>query len=571
MYKKWTLKPAPAEAEIEALRQQLNISKATASLLINRGIKNYDDAKIFFVPELSQLHTPWLLKDMQLAVERIVSAINNGEKIIFFGDYDVDGTTSVAMMYSFFRDELHYPHIMYYIPDRYTEGYGMSTQGIDVSVAQGASLMITLDCGIKSPEKVKYAAEKKLDVIICDHHIPGEEIPKAVAILNPKQEDCNYPNKNLSGCGVAFKLLQALIEKLPVSSDQLMNYLDLVAVSTSCDIVQVTGENRVLVTFGLKKLNENPRPGIRAIRNYTGINIDFTLEDVVFTIGPRINAAGRIKHGSGAVDLLISQDGDENVQSLLKEINEQNTTRKGLDKKITEEALHIIQNDDWFATSHSHVVHHPEWHKGVVGIVASRIIENHYKPTIVLTSADGVASGSARSVKGVDVHAAIEECADLLHHFGGHTHAAGLSLPIENIDSFKKKFDQAVDKQWPAELRIPEIEVDEEIPFTQINRSFFDLLSRFAPFGPGNMDPIFMTRNVRANNWSKIVGDIHLKLYLNQDGIETPSVGAIAFKQARHFDRIKTGEPFHIVYNLKKNEWNGKVNIELDIKDIHFD
>jgi single-stranded-DNA-specific exonuclease len=571
MHKRWIIKTAPSTVEMEALVSAINVSMPVASLLIKRGVTDFEEARIFFRPDLAHLHDPMLMKGMDAAVSRIMQAIQQHQKILFFGDYDVDGTTAVAMMVSFFRDELKYDAIGYYVPDRYTEGYGVSFQGIDYAFLHGFHLIVSLDCGIKSYDKVAYAAEKGIDFIICDHHLPDENLPKAIAILNPKQSDCQYPYKELSGCGVGFKLIQALASQLRLNPNRMFTYLDLVAVSTCSDIVPITGENRILVYYGLQLINQNPRPGIKAIRQFASLEREFTVEDVVFIIGPRINAAGRIQHGEGAVKLLLSLPGDSEIPHMLQQLNDNNTVRRELDKKITEHALQMIQENELFQQSSSHVLFHPDWHKGVVGIVASRIIEHHYKPTIILTESNGKATGSARSVKGFDVHAAIEACADLLENYGGHMHAAGVTLPLENVESFRQRFDQVVNETWPAELRIPEIEIDEEITLEQITPNFFKVISQFAPFGPGNMDPVFLIRHLKANQWTRIVGENHLKMFVFHPNQPEIIFGAIAFKQARHFQRIAAGAEFHLVCNLRQNVWNGKTSIELDVKDICFD
>lgn len=571
MHKRWVIKTVSNKGVMEALSSSINVSFPVASLLLKRGISEFEQARSFFRPNLGDLFDPMLMKGMDDAVCRIIEAVKQHQKILFFGDYDVDGTTAVAMMVSFFRDELCYEGIGYYVPDRYTEGYGVSYRGIDYAFENGFQLIVSLDCGIKSTDKVSYANEKGIDFIICDHHLPDENLPSAIAILNPKQKGCNYPYKELSGCGVGFKLLQALAKNFGIDDERVYRYLDLVAVSTCCDIVPITGENRILVYYGLKRINENPCSGIRAIRNITKLNRDFTVEDVVYIIGPRINAAGRIQHGKGAVELLLSKENELNITQLVQQLNDNNIKRKELDKQITEHALQMMQEDEFYRHSSSTVLFHPKWHKGVVGIVASRVIEHHYKPTIILTESNGKATGSARSVKGFDVHAAIEACADLLENYGGHMHAAGLTLSLQNVASFRQRFDRVVDETWPAELRIPEIEIDEEIALEQITPKFFNVISQFAPFGPGNMNPVFLIRNLQANSWAKIVGDNHLKLYVYHPHRPDLTFAAIAFKQASHFQRIASGARFHVACNLALNEWNGRISIELDVKDIRFD
>lgn len=571
MHKTWKIQPRPSSKSL-AMLGKYSQSHIVSSLLINRGVHTEDEADYFFNPSLQNLYDPFQLKDMKKAVDRIEKAIQENEKILFYGDYDVDGTTSVAMIWLFFQQQLGYRNIGYYIPDRYTEGYGVSSLGIERAAENGYKLIISLDCGIKSADKIMMAQSKGIDFIICDHHLPDDTIPDAVAILNPKQPDCTYPYKELSGCGVAFKMLQAIALNKNISSESVLSYLDLVAVSTCCDIVPIRDENRILVHFGLKKLNTSPSAGLASIIKTTQLDHHFTVEDVVFIIGPRINAAGRIKHGSGAVDLLISDKSDPDIEALTNQLNQHNTTRKELDKQTTKEALQIIAaNAEWYENASSTVLFHPEWHKGVIGIVASRVIETHYKPTIILTESNGKATGSARSVREFDIHAAISRCAHLLDNYGGHIHAAGLTMPVENVEAFRQAFDKVVRETWPPFIRKPVVNIDEEILLEDINESFFNLLQQFAPFGPENMDPVFLTRNLHASRWTKIVGENHLKLYVTQGKKQTPSFAGIAFKQGNHLERIQKGDAFHLVYGLRINEWNGKKSIELDVKDIRYD
>ncbi|MBE2246469.1 MAG: single-stranded-DNA-specific exonuclease RecJ [Candidatus Competibacteraceae bacterium] len=570
MHKIWKRRTKPNATNISILGDFGN-NPIVASLLSSRNIKTHEEAEHFFHPSTNNLHDPFLMKDMQKAITRIEEAMRQNQKILLFGDYDVDGTTAVSMMWLFFQNQLKYKHVGYYIPDRYTEGYGVSEKSIDWAHENQYQLIISLDCGIKSSDKVSKATEKGIDFIICDHHLPDANIPKAIAILNPKQSDCPYPFKELSGCGVAFKLIQAICQKHN-QPENAFTYLDLVAVSTCCDIVPITHENRILVYHGLKKLNQNPCPGIASIINQAQSNHDFSVEDVVFFIGPRINAAGRIKHGNGAVDLLIASEQNQTTQDLTSQLNTHNTTRKGLDRQMTEHALQMISdNASWFNNASSTVLFCPEWHKGVVGIVASRIIESHYKPTIILTESNGKATGSARSVRDFDIHAAISRCAHLLDNFGGHMHAAGLTMPLENVEEFRQTFDKIVNETWPPFLRKPIVYIDEEIELHQITSTMFDAIQLFAPFGPGNMDPVFVTRNLNASKWTKIVGDNHLKLYVSPAGKSAPSFAGIAFKQGHHIKSLLQGASFHLAYNLRINEWNGKKNIELDVKDIRFD
>jgi single-stranded-DNA-specific exonuclease len=567
MKKKWVVKDRGETAVVKQLAGALGVSETLANLMVQRNISSAEEAKAFFVPSLDYLHDPFLMKDMNIAVERISSAIKKNERILVYGDYDVDGTTAVALMYSFLKDQ--YSNVEYYIPDRYKEGYGVSFQGLDFAYQNNCKVVITLDCGIKAVEKVKYARSKGLDVIICDHHYPGEEIPKAVAVLDPKQPSCNYPYKELSGCGVGFKLIQAYSRVQGIPFSEIYHYLDLVAVSIASDIVPITGENRVLAYFGLKQLNDSPRIGLKEIIRESEVNKALTIEDVVFKIGPRINAAGRMETGSKAVDLLVSKD-TSLATGISKEINNFNIERRTVDRIITTEAMRMISEDQRTVNSRTTVLYNPSWKKGVIGIVASRLIETYYRPTVILTESNGFATGSARSVQGYDLYQAIESCADLLESFGGHMYAAGLTLKMENIRPFMDRFEQYVHSTITEEQLVPRVFIDSELTFSEINEVFFRTMNQFQPFGPENMSPVFVSRNVFDTGSGRMVGSSgeHLKLDLCQESTGQKSFSAIAFSQANHFEYIKGGNPFDICYSLEMNEFRGNKNLQLNIRDI---
>ena len=557
----WTLKPLPDSKIIEELKNSLGVSSVIATLLAQRGITNFDEAKTFFRPELSQLHDPFLMKDMDIAVERLSRAISDNEKILIYGDYDVDGTTAVSVMYLFLKTFTE--HIAHYIPDRYDEGYGVSYQGIDFANDNGFTLIISLDCGIKANDKVAYAKEKGIDFIICDHHRPAEQLPKAVAVLDPKRKDCDYPFKELCGCGVGFKLAQAYYQFHALPFEGLVPLLDLVVVSIAADIVPMIGENRVLSYFGLQQLNTQPRNGLKALMNVSNRKDTFTISDVVFGIAPRINAAGRIEHGNKAVELLIQDD-----FTLAKEqadyIDKHNHTRKELDQSITREALEMIVPD-----AKSTVVCSDNWHKGVVGIVASRLIESHYRPTIVLTENNGKLTGSARSVKGFDVYNAIDECSDLLEQFGGHMYAAGLTMKKENLQKFTQRFEEVVSKSITEEMLVPEISIDLEMELKDINFKTYRILQQMAPFGPSNNRPVLMLKGVVDNGRGRLIGSeqSHLKLGIT-DALGSAVFDGVGFGMAHHFPKIQNKEPFDICFVLEENEWNGRNNLQLIIKDV---
>jgi single-stranded-DNA-specific exonuclease len=567
MEKRWVLKEKGDTAVVKRLAGALCVSESLANLMAQRNISSADEAKSFFNPSLDYLHDPFLMKDMNIAVDRISTAVKKNERILVYGDYDVDGTTAVALMYSFLKDQ--YSNVEYYIPDRYKEGYGVSFQGLDFAYQNNCKLVITLDCGIKAVEKVKYARTKGLDVIICDHHYPGVEIPKALAVLDPKQPSCSYPYKELSGCGVGFKLIHAYSRVHGIPFSKISHYLDLVAVSIASDIVPITGENRVLAYFGLKRLNESPRTGLREIIRESEVTKALTIEDVVFKIGPRINAAGRMETGSKAVDLLVSSD-TRLATGISREINNFNIERRSVDRIITTEAMRMIAEDQRTVNSRTTVLYNPTWKKGVIGIVASRLIETYYRPTVILTESNGFATGSARSVQGYDLYQAIEACSDLLESFGGHMYAAGLTLKKENIRPFMERFEQYVNSTITEEQLVPRIFIDTELSFSEINDEFFKTMSQFQPFGPENMSPVFVSRNVFDTGSGRMVGSSgeHLKLDLCQESTGQKSFSAIAFSQANHFEYIKGGNPFDICYSLEMNEFRGNRNLQLNIRDI---
>ncbi len=570
MEKYWKIKESGKRSDIDKLIYELNISYVLGNLLIQRGITNYEQAREFFRPSLDNLHDPFLMKDMSSAVIRLDEAMLNGEKILIYGDYDVDGTTSVALVYSFIRKI--YSNVDYYIPDRYSEGYGISTRGIDYGAEHKVSLIIALDCGIKAVEKINYAQSKGIDFIICDHHTLGEKLPDAIAVLDPKRPNCPYPYKELSGCGVGFKLLQAFSIRRNIPFEELLQYIDLVAVSIASDIVPITGENRILTFFGLKKLQDNPSTGLKAIKCVAGIDDkSLAVEDIVFRIGPRINAAGRMESGKQAVDLLISGNPEE-AFVLCDKINAHNQMRRNIDKNITEEAIKEIKQSEK-KYKYSSVLYNPAWHKGVVGIVASRLIETYYKPTIILTESNGFATGSARSVDEFDLYEAINECSDLLESFGGHMYAAGLTLKKDNVQKLRDRFEEVVKERITPEQLIPQITIDAELNFADITPKFYRVLKQFEPFGPGNMNPVFFAENVADNGQGRRVGTggDHLKLNLIQEENPFDDIPAIAFGQGHKFDNITNGNTFDIAYSITENHFRGEISLQLNIKDIKTD
>lgn len=563
---RWTLKPKPDQETVSHLSQVLGVEKAIASLLAQRGITTFEEAKKFFRPSLKDLHDPFLMKDMELAVERIEKAIEDGENIMVYGDYDVDGTTSVALVSSYLKS--FYPNVATYIPDRYDEGYGVSYKGIDFAEDNDISLIIALDCGIKAIEKVAYASEKGIDFVICDHHRPGAEIPKAVAVLDPKREDCTYPYKELCGCGVGFKLLQALTERRHEDFEILLPYLDLVATAIGADIVPITGENRILAYHGLRVINAAPRAGFKAILEQVKKQ-ELTITDVVFIIAPRINAAGRMKHGLHAVNLLTEED-EEKAKIAASEIEAYNKDRRDADKAITLEALDQIvelKEQERLTT----VVYDENWHKGVIGIVASRLTETYYRPTLVFTRSGEKLAASARSVKGFDVYDALEGCSEYIEQFGGHKYAAGLTLLEVQYENFKKKFEEVVAASIDKNLLIPEISIDAELNFKDITPKFFRILQQFAPFGPGNMSPVFMSRKLKDTGYAKCVGadKSHLKCRFQQSS--ALSFGAIGFGLGEKCDLLSEGRTVKAAYALDENEFNGNISIQLKLKDIVAD
>ncbi len=578
--KRWVIEKAGDPDVVQHLQEVLKVDKPLAELLAQRGIKNYEEAKLFFRPELSHLHNPFLMKDMDKAVERIELAIKNREKILVYGDYDVDGTTAVALVYSYFK-KIH-DDIDFYIPDRYKEGYGISIAGIDFAASSGYKLMIALDCGIKAVDKAKYAKEKGVDIIIGDHHRPGDSIPDVVAVLDAKREDCEYPYKELCGCGVGFKLIQAYSQKNTFPFDNLNEYLDLVAVAIAADIVPITGENRILAYYGLERINTNPRPGLQAILEYTNFkkirpasvsngtyiyNKALTINDLVFQIGPRINAAGRMDSGRNSVELLIATNKDK-AHAYAKKINALNTERRTLDAEITQAATDMMLSNADNADKYTTVVFKPEWSKGVIGIVASRLVETFYRPTVVMTKSNGLVTASCRSVPGFDVYDAIDSCSDLLEHFGGHKYAAGFNLKQENLPEFIERFERYVRDNIKEECRKPEVRIDGEIHLNQINNKFFRILSQFAPFGPGNMSPVFMSSHVMDTGRARVVGKNHLSMEVVHANISGFPLSAIAFQMAYKKDLVTHGKSFKICYHLQENEWKGRTSLQLQVKDI---
>ncbi len=560
---RWTIKPKPDASKVKQLSESLQVDEIVGSLLIKRGIETYDEAKQFFRPSLDDLHDPFLMKDMDKAVDRIEKAILDGENILVFGDYDVDGTTSVALMSSYLKTRTEF--VATYVPDRYEEGYGVSYMGIDFAHDNEISLIISLDCGIKAIEKVAYAKEKGIDFIICDHHRPGNELPNAVAVLDPKREDCTYPYDELCGCGVGFKLIQALAINDGKTIEDLVEYLDLVATAIGADIVPITGENRTLAYFGLQVINRNPRPGIKAIIAQVK-KTELTITDVVFIVAPRINAAGRMKHGNYAVTLLTEINYDLAMQHA-GEIEQFNSDRKETDRQITQEALLQIevQNEQERFTS---VVYQDTWHKGVIGIVASRLIETYYRPTLVFTKSGDRLAASARSISGFDVYNALEACSEHIEQFGGHKYAAGLTLKAENYDAFKQAFEDEVSKTIDQSLLTPEIKIDMQIDLTDITPKFYRILKQFSPFGPGNMSPMFMTENLKDTGYGKCVGedDKHLRITVVQP--QSEKIVAIGFNLGDKCDLIANRKSFKAVYSIDENEWQGNVSLQLKLRDI---
>ena len=566
----WKLREVADRENVSRLSSELGVDPVLAELLVQRGVHTFEQARSFFRPNLDNLHDPFLMTDMDKAVERVHQAVSAGEKILVYGDYDVDGTTAVSLVYSFLRRLTR--QLAFYIPERYDEGYGVSYKGIDWAAENGFSLIITLDCGIKANEKVEYARERGIDMIICDHHLPENELPKAVAVLDPKREDCNYPFDDLSGCGVGFKLVQAYSQRYGIPFESLIPLLDLLVVSIASDLVSVTDENRILAHFGLKQLNSNPREGLLAMIQLSGLEpMHLTIDDIVFKIGPRINAAGRMESGRIAVELLTASNVDEAIR-IGSEINEHNNERKNIDRRITQEALEMVESGNCLSCANATIVYNPEWHKGVVGIVASRLVEAFYRPTIVFTkSQGGLVTGSARSVHGFDLYDAIESCADLLENFGGHLYAAGLTLKEENIPAFCERIEKFVSGKIIPEMKTPVVDIDAMLNFSQITPKFLRILKQFQPFGPGNHAPVFRTDNVYDNGMGRKVGAEggHLKLELIQESHPYHHISAIAFNMADFFDHIKAGNPVDVCYSIVENYYRGTANTQLRIRDLH--
>lgn len=562
---KWIAKNTPNPQTVDHLSTQLNVSDSLAKLLISRDIETFEEARNFFRPQFTDLHDPFLMKDMAKAIERIEIAFANDEKIMVYGDYDVDGTTSVALTYSFFKK--FHDKIEYYIPDRYKEGYGISTQGIDHAAENNITLIIALDCGIKSIDKIDYANEKGIDFIICDHHLPSDEIPKAVAVLDPKRPDCEYPFKELSGCGVGFKLCQAYTDKHDIDYAELNEYIDLVAVSIAADLVKITDENRTLAHFGLLKIADNPHPGLKSLLEFYKEKKEYTISDLVFSVGPRINAAGRVAHANAAVQVLTAKTVEE-ARELAQVLNQQNTERKEFDQNTTDEALTMMEEDCTNQTRYSTVLFNPNWHKGVIGIVASRLIEKYYKPTIILTESEGKITGSARSVNGFDIHSAIDACGHLLEHYGGHFYAAGLTLLPENLQAFQSEFENNVSANITEKSLHPSIDYDTEIDLIDITSKFCRILKQFGPFGPGNMSPVFLSRDLKLRDGAcKVVGKNHLKFTVT-DADEIINFDAIAFDFGDYCEKLRTNESFDLCYSIEENTFNGRTTMQFKVKDI---
>lgn len=578
--KRWVVKPQGDRAKVEALSSQLGMSSVLTNLLVQRGIDTVEKAKKFFSPALRDLHDPFLMKDMDKAVERIEKAVKAGEKVMIYGDYDVDGTTAVALVYKFLS-QIGHKNLSFYIPDRYVDGYGISIRSIDHAVRKGVTLVIALDCGIKAVEKVVYAKERGVDFIICDHHLPAEEIPQAVAVLDPKRTDCNYPFDELSGCGVGFKLVEAYARRNKIPFAEIEHLLDLLVVSIASDIVPLVGENRILAYYGLRKLNSSPSKGLLSIIKICGLeNHNITVDDIVFKIGPRINAAGRMRMdeddenaapsgGHAAVSLLIEGDAQE-AAKFGEVIDSFNQDRKSIDRNVTQEAHDYVESHPTLKALKSTVIYNPKWMKGIVGIVASRLIETYYRPTVVLTKSNGFVTGSARSVAGFDLYQAIESCSDLLENFGGHMYAAGLTMMEENVEAFTKRFNDYVENNIDPNILVPQVDIDCELLFSEITDDFYRQLNNFQPFGPGNSAPVFMTRSVSNRGDAKLVGVEcdHLRMDLMQREKPHTTIPAIAFQQPTHYEWVRAGKPVSVCYQIVENHYRGTVSKQLRIKDI---
>ena len=563
--KRW--KPlVPSSEKVRALFEALRVNPVLCHLLVQRGYDSFEKAKAFFRPALSDLHDPWLMKDMDKAVDRIILGMQRNERVLVFGDYDVDGTTAVACMVRFLRSIYNTDNVEFYIPHRYREGYGISKAGIEYANDQKFQLIIALDCGIKSVELIAYARSMQIDFIVCDHHLPDAVLPPAYAILNPKQEQCNYPFKELCGCGVGFKLITALVQRLSLPESLTYEYLDLVATAIAADIVSMTGENRVLAYYGLKKANENPNPGIRALKELSGISESIHISNLVFMIAPRVNAAGRMDDAKKAVQMFI-EDNYQEAKRYAQMLHTDNNDRKEADSSMTEEALVLIRSNSDLISRKSTVVYQDHWHKGVVGIVASRLIEHYYRPTIVLTRAGEYAAGSARSVAGFNVYEAIHQCKDLLLGYGGHFYAAGMTLELDKVAAFQEKFEKIVSDTIPDELLIPEIIIDAEIKFSDLKESFYKIICQMEPFGPDNLRPVFLVKNVKDTGSSKVVKDQHIKFSLKQDQFIFSGIG---FGMSEKIHLLKSGQPVDVVFTLDENEYNDCKNLQMKVVDFRF-
>ncbi|MBI3218849.1 MAG: single-stranded-DNA-specific exonuclease RecJ [Bacteroidetes bacterium] len=566
MHKRWVYKNLPTDDSVSTLSTSINVNKHIATILWQRGITEFESAKNFFRPSLSHLHDPFLMKDMAAAIDRLKKAINTNEKILIYGDYDVDGTTAVALVYSYLKS--FYQHCDFYIPDRYAEGYGVSEAGIKWAEENGFSLIIALDLGVKAIDAVTLATSKNIDFIICDHHLPGASIPHAVAVLDPKRSDCDYPFKELSGCGLGFKLMQAFARTFR-HEEELYDYLDLVVVSIASDIVPITDENRVLAHFGLQKLNQKPLPGLKALKDIAGTKTDLDISGIVFTLGPRINAAGRVAHARAAVELLISST-EEEALACAEKVNLKNDIRREFDLSITEEALAMIEGSEKLKNAKSTVLFKNTWHKGVIGIVAARCVEKYYRPTVILTESNDKITGSARSVKDFDLYEAIYACSDLLEKFGGHKYAAGLTLDKSNLAAFQQRFEKVVAENMTEEMQTPVVEIDVVVDFDNITSKFNNVLKQMAPFGPDNQRPMFETDRVYVKNNLSGFKDRHLRFLAAQEGNERV-FNAVGFDLIEHFDRLASGQSFKMAYTLEENTYNGITTLQARIKDLKFD
>jgi single-stranded-DNA-specific exonuclease len=549
---------------VNTLHKELGIHEVLCTMLVQRGITSFEAAKAFFRPSLEQLHDPFLMKDMDLAVQRILLARDQGEKVLVYGDYDVDGTTAVGCMYAFLSHIFDQDRLGYYIPHRYREGYGVSKQGIDHAISEGYHLMIALDCGIKSEDLISYAKENGVDFIVCDHHIPDAKLPPAVAILNPKQNGCPYPYKELCGCGVGLKLIMGLVITLGLDDQLYLDHLDLAATAIAADIVPVTGENRVIAFYGLKKANENPSPALKAIMDVSGVKGSILIHHLVFMVAPRVNAAGRMDDARKVVELFVEKD-PEKAKKIAEQLHLDNADRKETDLNITEEALTLVRAYELAGSKRSTVVYQPHWHKGVVGIVASRLIEHYYRPTIVLTRSGDVVAGSARSIPGFNIHDGLEQCKDLLLGFGGHYFAAGMTMLPENVAAFSERFNTVVTDQVAESFFTPEVLIDAEVTISDCNRKFYNIISQMEPFGPENMQPIFIVKGVVDTGFSRIVKENHLRLVIRQDNCEIKGIG---FNLAQKYPIVASGQPFDIAFNLDENEWQGTTSLQMKVVDI---